>query len=89
MLTTKNGGVKSPTTNKMHKYIILRDTIANKEKVHVGDIVELDEAQGYALVSNKKAELYKETAKPKAKKANRSVGLKKSETKPVKKRAKK
>ena len=87
MLTTENGGVKSPTTNKMHKYIILRDTIANQKRVYVGDIVELDEAQGYALVSNKKAELYKETAKPK--KANRSVGLKKSETKPVKKRVKK
>jgi hypothetical protein len=38
-------------------------------------------------VSNKKAELYKDTANPK--KANGSVGLKKSETKPVKKRAKK
>lgn len=87
MLTTKNGGVKSPTTNEVKKYIILRDTIANKQRVYVGDILELDAAQGYALVSNKKAELYKETAKPK--KANRSVGLKKSETKPVKKRAKK
>lgn len=87
MLTTKNGGVKNPTTNKMNKYLILRDTIANQQKVYVGDIVELDVAQGYALVSNKKAELYKETAKPK--KANRSVGLKKSKTAPVKKRAKK
>ena len=69
VLTTKNGGVNNPTSTKMHKYIILRDTIANKQRVYVGDIVELDEAQGYALVSNKKAELYKETAK--SKKANR------------------
>jgi hypothetical protein len=87
VLTTKNGGVKDPTTTNMHKYLILRDTIANKQRVSVGDIVELDQAQGFDLVANKKAELYKE--KPKAKKTNRSVGLKKSETKAVKKRAKK
>lgn len=87
MLTTENGGVKSPTSNDKHKYLILRDTVANNKRVSVGDIVELDKAQGFDLVANKKAELYKE--KPKAKKANRSVGLKKSETKAVKKRAKK
>jgi len=87
MLTTENGGVKSPTSIEKHKYLILRDTVANKQRVYVGDVVELDQAQGFDLVANKKAELYKE--KPKAKKTNRSVGLKKSETKAVKKRAKK
>ena len=88
MLTTENGGVKSPTSSiEKHKYLILRDTVANKQRVYVGDVVELDQAQGFDLVANKKAELYKE--KPKAKKTNRSVGLKKSESKPVKKRAKK
>ena len=87
VLTTENGGVKNPTSIKMNKYLILRDTVANKQRVSVGDIVELDAAQGFDLVANKKAELYKE--KPKAKKTNRSVGLKKSETKPTKKRAKK
>jgi len=87
MLTTENGGVRNPTSNDKHKYLILRDTVANKQMVYVGDIVELDKAQGFDLVANKKAELYKE--KPKAKKTNRSVGLKKSETKPTKKRAKK
>lgn len=88
MLNTENGGVKNPTSStQKHKYLILRDTVANKQRVYVGDIVELDKGQGFDLVANKKAELYKE--KPKAKKTNRSVGLKKSETKAVKKRAKK
>jgi hypothetical protein len=87
VLTTKNGGVNNPTSNEMHKYLILRDTIANKQRVFAGDVVELNQAEGYALVANKKAELYKE--KPKAKKSDRSVGLKKSEAKPIKKRVKK
>jgi len=87
MLTTKNGGVKSPTFSKeMKKYLILRDTIANKERVRAGDIVELDDATAYQLISCKKAELYKEQPKPK--KTNRSVGLKKSDTPKIKKRAK-
>jgi len=63
VLTTKNGGVKDPTTTNMHKYLILRDTIANKQRVSVGDIVELDQAQGFDLVANKKAELYKKSQK--------------------------
>ena len=87
VLTTKNGGVNSSAVSTMNKYLILRDTIANKQRVYVGDVIELNNSQGYDLVANKKAELYKE--KPKAKKTNRSVGLKKSETKPTKKRAKK
>jgi len=87
MLTTKNGGVKSPTFSKeMKKYLILRDTVANKQKVSAGDIVELDDATAYQLLSYKKAEPYKE--EPKAKKTNRSVGLKKSDTPKLKKRGK-
>ena len=66
------------------KYLILQDTIANKEKVKAGDIIELSIDEGRSLVGYGKAEEYK--GKPK-KETNRSVGLKKSETK-VKKRAK-
>lgn len=66
------------------KYLILQDTIANKEKVKAGDIVELSIDEGRSLVGYGKAEEYK--GKPK-KESNRSVGLEKSETK-VKKRSK-
>jgi hypothetical protein len=66
------------------KYLILQDTIANKEKVKAGDIVELSIDEGRSLIGYGKAEEYK--GKPK-KESNRSVGLEKSETK-VKKRSK-
>ena len=66
------------------KYLILQNTIANKQKVNAGDIVELSVDEGRSLIGYGKAEEYK--GKPK-KETNRSVGLKKSETK-VKKRAK-
>ena len=66
------------------KYLILQDTVANKEKVKAGDVVELSIDEGRSLVGYGKAEEYK--GKPK-KESNRSVGLEKSETK-VKKRSK-
>lgn len=66
------------------KYLILQNTIANKEKVNAGDVVELSVDEGRSLIGYGKAEEYKD--KPK-KETNRSVGLKKSETK-VKKRSK-
>ena len=66
------------------KYLILQNTIANKQKVNAGDIVELSVDEGRSLIGYGKAEEYK--GKPK-KETNRSVGLKKSETK-GKKRAK-
>ncbi len=66
------------------KYLILQDTIANKEKVKAGDVIELSIDEGRSLVGYGKAEEYK--GKPK-KESNRSVGLEKSETK-VKKRSK-
>ena len=66
------------------KYLILQDTVANKEKVKAGDVIELSIDEGRSLVGYGKAEEYK--GKPK-KESNRSVGLEKSETK-VKKRSK-
>ena len=66
------------------KYLILQDTIANKEKVKAGEVIELSIDEGKSLVGYGKAEEYK--GKPK-KESNRSVGLEKSETK-VKKRSK-
>jgi hypothetical protein len=68
------------------KYLILSDTVANKEKVKAGDVVELPIDEGTSLVGYGKAEEYK--GKPK-KETNRSVGLEKSETPKPKKRSKK
>jgi hypothetical protein len=81
-----NGGGNTPTLN-MKKYKILQDTMAGGSKVHVGDIVELNEVEGHSLCGYQKAEVCVE--KPKPKKTERSVGLETSEVKPVKKRAKK
>jgi len=81
-----NGGSNTPSLN-MKKYLITSDTIANGKKVNAGDVVELPQNIGHELCGYNKAEVYIE--KPKAKKADRSVGLEKSETKAVKKRAKK
>ena len=84
--TTKMGGLISTHLSKGEKmkYLILQDTVANKEKVKAGDVVELSIDEGRSLVGYGKAEEYK--GKPK-KESNRSVGLEKSETK-VKKRSK-
>ena len=84
--TNKMGGLISTHLTKggKMKYLILQDTVANKEKVKAGDIVELPIDEGRSLVGYGKAEEYK--GKPK-KESNRSVGLEKSETK-VKKRSK-
>ena len=68
------------------KYLILSDTVANKEKVKAGDVVELHVDEGRSLIGYGKAEEYK--GKPK-KETNRSVGLEKSETPKPKKRSKK
>ena len=68
------------------KYLILSDTVANKEKVKAGDVVELPIDEGRSLVGYGKAEEYK--GKPK-KETNRSEGLEKSETPKPKKRSKK
>tara|TARA_B100000900_G_scaffold337106_1_gene298979 strand:+ start:849 stop:1097 length:249 start_codon:yes stop_codon:yes gene_type:complete len=78
-----NGGSNVPNL-KMTKYKILQDTMADGKKVHAGDVVELLEHEGNALIGYQKAEVYVPVSKPK--KADRSVGLKKSETKEVKKR---
>ena len=84
--TNKMGGLISTHSSKGEKmkYLILQNTIANKQKVKAGDIVELPIDEGRSLVGYGKAEEYK--GKPK-KESNRSVGLEKSETK-VKKRSK-
>jgi hypothetical protein len=84
--TNKMGGLISTHLTKggKMKYLILQDTIANKEKVKAGDVIELSIDEGRSLVGYGKAEEYK--GKPK-KESNRSVGLEKSETK-VKKRSK-
>tara|TARA_R100000734_G_scaffold19093_2_gene18029 strand:+ start:1278 stop:1526 length:249 start_codon:yes stop_codon:yes gene_type:complete len=78
-----NGGSNTPNL-KMMKYKILQDTMANGQKVHAGDVVELPEIEGNTLIAYMKAEVY--VAKSKPKKSDRSVGLKKSDTKPTKKR---
>jgi len=79
------GGEIPPSGVKMKKYLILQDTIANKEKVKAGDVVELSPEEGHSLCGYKKAEEY--TGK-KSKTKDRSIGLEKSEEKP-KKRSKK
>ena len=81
-----NGGSNTPNLN-MKKYLIISDTIADGKKVHAGDVVELPEYIGRELCSYKKAEIH--VAKPKAKKEDRSVGLKTSKVKAPKTRAKK
>tara|TARA_A100001201_G_scaffold143755_1_gene147229 strand:+ start:2034 stop:2309 length:276 start_codon:yes stop_codon:yes gene_type:complete len=87
--TKKMGGLLTTHLNKegKMKYIILKDTVANKEKVSAGDVVELSVDEGRMLVGFNKAEEYKE--KPVRESVDRSVGLKKSSTKPTKKRTKK
>ena len=71
----------------MKKYLIKSDTVANGKKVHAGDVVELPENIGHELCGYNKAEIHVE--KPKAKKEDRSVGLKTSKVKAPKTRAKK
>lgn len=81
-----NGGGNSANFN-MKKFLITKDTIANGQKVSAGDIVELKEDVGHELCAYGKASVHIE--KPKAKKEDRSVGLKTSKTKAPKTRAKK
>ena len=81
-----NGGGNTPTLN-MKKYLITSDTIADGKKVNTGDVVELPENIGRELCGYNKAEVH--VAKPKAKKEDRSVGLKTSKVKAPKTRAKK
>ena len=71
----------------MKNYLILKDTMAAGKKVSAGDIVELNEDIGNQLVGYFKAE--ETTKKEVSKKVDRSVGLKTSEVKAPKTRAKK
>tara|TARA_R100001015_G_scaffold12560_1_gene5365 strand:- start:900 stop:1172 length:273 start_codon:yes stop_codon:yes gene_type:complete len=89
VLTTKKMGGAIATQLKkgeFMKYLILTDTVANKEKVKAGDVVELPVDEGRALVGYGKAEEYKGKAK---KETNRSVGLEESDAPKPKKRTKK
>ena len=81
-----NGGSNTPNLN-MKKFLIIKDTVADGKRVFVGDILEIPEDIGYQLCAYKKAEVH--VAKPKAKKEDRSVGLKTSKVKATKTRAKK
>jgi hypothetical protein len=87
VLTTKNlGGERPPFLEKNMKVIILSDTVANKEKVSAGDIIEVSSDEAISLISYKKAEEYKGSPK---KETNRSVGLEKSDKPKPKTRSKK
>lgn len=86
-MLTWNGGGNTPNLNMKH-FLILRDTVADKQRVKAGDVVELPEDIGYELCAYGKAEPHTPKAKPAPKKEDRSVGLEKSEEAP-KKRAKK
>jgi len=68
------------------KYLILADTVANQKRVNAGDVVELSNEEGNILVGYGKAEVFKGKEKPK--KADRSVGLKTSDTPKPKARSK-
>lgn len=81
-----NGGSNTPNLN-MKKYTILKDTVANRQKVYAGDVIELPEHEGHALCGYGKAEIH--VAKPKVEKQDRSVGLETSKVKAPKTRAKK
>jgi DNA helicase TIP49 (TBP-interacting protein) len=86
--TKKMGGLIAThlTKGEKMKYLILQDTVANKEKVKAGDVVELQIDEGRSLVGYGKATEYKGKEK---KETNRSVGLETSEVTAPKKRAKK
>ena len=58
--TNKMGGLISTHLNKggKMKYLILQDTVANKEKVKAGDIVELPIDEGRSLVMDYVIEKY-------------------------------
>ena len=87
--TNKMGGLIATHLNEETnmKYWILKDTVANKQKVNAGDVVELSIDEGRMLIGLNKAQEYK--GKPKAKKVDRSVGLKTSDVKTPKKRVSK
>tara|TARA_R100000734_G_scaffold16817_1_gene12967 strand:- start:8098 stop:8352 length:255 start_codon:yes stop_codon:yes gene_type:complete len=77
-----NGGSNTPILN-MEKYVILSDCIVKGERKHAGDVVELPKSEGHELVGYGKAEVHKHKE---VKKADRSVGLEKSEAPKVSKR---
>lgn len=81
-----NGGSNATSLN-MKKYLIVADTICNGTRVSAGDVIEITETEGFDLMASKKAVVF--VKKAKAEKANRSVGLKDSNTKDLKKRSKK
>ena len=72
----------------MKKFKILSDTVANGQRVHAGDIIELPEHIGHELCAYGKAEPHTGSTLKKEE-SNRSVGLEKSKTPAPKKRAKK
>jgi hypothetical protein len=81
-----NGGGNSANLN-MKKFLIIKDTVANGQRVNAGDIVELKQDVGFELCAYGKASVHIE--KPKTEKEDRSVGLKTSKVKAPKTRAKK
>jgi hypothetical protein len=72
----------------MKKFKILSDTVADGQRVHAGDIVELPEHIGHELCAYGKAEPHTGSTSKKEE-SNRSVGLEESKTPAPKKRAKK
>tara|TARA_R100001460_G_scaffold73915_6_gene114851 strand:- start:2423 stop:2689 length:267 start_codon:yes stop_codon:yes gene_type:complete len=87
VLTTKNLEGEMPSSlEKNMKVLILSNTVANKQKVSAGDVIDLSYDEAQSLISYKKAEVYKGTAK---KESNRSVGLEKSDKPKPKTRSKK
>jgi|TARA_R110001599_G_scaffold92688_3_gene242431 hypothetical protein len=68
------------------KILILADTIANKQKVSVGDVIEVDRLEGQDLIGYKKASVFVGKEK---KETNRSIGLESSDQPTPKKRARK
>tara|TARA_R100000329_G_scaffold151428_1_gene147512 strand:+ start:7420 stop:7677 length:258 start_codon:yes stop_codon:yes gene_type:complete len=85
-MTTKNlGGERPPHLEKNMKVLILSDTVANQQRVSAGDVIEVSYDEARSLISYKKAEEYKGSAK---KESNRSIGLEKSDKPKPKKRSK-
>ena len=69
------------------KILILQDTVANKQRVQAGDVVEVDQSEGNILIGYGKASV-SDGKKKEKKETNRSVGLEVSETPKPKKRSK-
>jgi|TARA_R100001443_G_scaffold69282_1_gene77840 hypothetical protein len=69
------------------KILILQDTVANKQRVHAGDIVEVEQTEGNILIGYGKASV-SDGKKKEKKETNRSVGLENSDKPAPKKRSK-